>query len=60
MRTSMLLVAWTKLGFLGMSLRDSRSQRSFAARDLGRMCPRVSLTPLTFHNVSFQIFIDYH
>ena len=24
------------------------------------VCPRVSLTPLTFHNVSFQIFIDYH
>ena len=36
MRTSMLLVAWTKLGFLGMNLRDSRSQRCFAARDLGR------------------------
>ena len=30
------------------------------ARDLRRMCPRVSLTPLTFHNVSFQIFIRYH
>ena len=27
---------------------------------LGRVCPRVSLTPLTFHNVSFQIFIDFH
>ena len=26
---------------------------------LERMCPRVSLTPLTFHNVSFQIFINY-
>ena len=34
-RTSMLLVAWTKLGFLDMNLRGSRSQRSFAARDLG-------------------------
>ena len=29
-------------------------------RRLERMCSRVSLTPLTFHNVSFQIFIDYH
>ena len=55
-----LLVAWTKLGFLGTILRDSRSQRSFAARDLRRKCPRVSLTPLTFHNVSFQIFIKYN
>ena len=47
-------------GFLGMILRDSRSQRSFVARDLRRMCPRVSSTPLTFHKVSFQIFINYH
>ena len=42
------------------SLRDSRSQRSFVARDWRRNCPRVSLTPLTFYNVSFQIFIIYH
>ena len=33
MRTLMLLVAWTKLIFLGISLRDSRSQRSFVAGD---------------------------
>ena len=60
MRTSMLLAAWTKLGCLDMNLKDSRCQRSFVARDWGRMCPSVSLTLLTFHNVSFQIFIDYH
>ena len=57
MRTLMLLVALTRLGSLGTSLKVSRSQRSFVERDLlRRMCPRVSLTPLTFHNVSFQIF----
>ena len=44
----------------GYEAGGSRSQRSFAARDLGRICPRVSWTPLTFHNMSFQIFIDYH
>ena len=27
---------------------------------LEKMCPRVSSTLLTFYNVSFQIFIDYH
>ena len=59
MRTMMLLVAWTRLGFLGKSLRDSRSQRSFVARDWRTECPRVSLTPLTFHNVRFHIFINY-
>ena len=60
MRTSMLVVAWTKLGCLDMSLKDSHCPRSFAATDLGRMCPSVSMTLLTFHNVSFQIFIGYH
>ena len=29
-------------------------------KKLEKMCPRVSLTPLIFHNVSFQIFIDYN
>ena len=47
-------------GLSGYELRDSRCQKSFVARDWGRMCPSVSLTLLTFHNVSFQIFIDYH
>ena len=51
---------WTKLGSLYTSLRDSRSQRSFVERDWRRECPGVSLTPLTFHDVSFQIFIIYH
>ena len=44
----------------GYQLRGSRSQKSFVERDWRRrMCPRVLLTPLTFHNVSFQIFINY-
>ena len=60
-KTLMLLVSFTRLGSLGTSLEDSRSQKSFVERDWRRrMCPRVSLTPLTFHNVSFQIFINYH
>ena len=29
-------------------------------RRMRRMCLRVSLTPLTLHNGSFQIFINYH
>ena len=41
-------------------LTDSRCLRSFVERDWGGVCPSVSLTLLTFHNVSFQIFIDYH
>ena len=49
-----------EVGPLDTSLRVSRSQISFVARDWRRKCPRVSLTPLTFHNVSFQIFIIYH
>ena len=45
----------------GLSGYESeRFALSFVAGDSRRMCPRVSLTPLTFHNVSFQIFIDYH
>ena len=58
--TLMLLMALTKLKSLGPSLRDSRFQKSFVERNLqGRECPRVSLTPLTFHIVSFQIFNLY-
>ena len=39
------------------SLKDSRCQRSFAEQDLRiKMCPSASLTPLTFDNVSFQVF----
>ena len=46
---------------VGVSVYDSEGfTLSFVARDLRRMCPRVSLTPLTFHNVSFQIFNNYH
>ena len=60
MRTLMLLVVWTRLGSLDRSLRDSRSQRSFVAIDWRRECPRVSLTPFTFRNVGFQVFINYH
>ena len=46
---------------LDTSLRDSRSQKSCVTKDWQkRMCPRVSLTPLTFHKVSFQKFIIYH
>ena len=49
-----------KIGSLGTSLRVSRYQKSFVERDLPRkMCPRVSLTSFTFHNVSFQIFNIY-
>ena len=40
--------------------RDSRCLRSFVGRDWGGVCPSVSLTLLTFHNVRVQIFIDYH
>ena len=59
-RTLMLFVALTRLESLGTSLRDSRSQKTFVERDLQRrVCPRVSLTLLTFHNVSFQIFNFY-
>ena len=54
MKTLMLLVAWTRLGSLDTSLRDSRSQRSCVEKDWRRrLCLRVSLTPLTFQNVSF-------
>ena len=61
MRTLMLLVALTMLGSLGTSLRVSRSQKTFVERDLRRRtCPRVSSTPLTFHNVSSQIFNIYN
>ena len=60
MRKLMLLMALTRLGSLGTSLRGSRSQKCFVETDLQRrMCPRVSLTPLAFHNVSFQIFNIY-
>ena len=49
------------LGSLGTSLRVSRPLKSFAERDLPRrICPRVSLSPLTFHNVSFQVFNFYN
>ena len=49
-----------EVGVSGTSLRDSRSQ-IFLERDLRkRMCPRVSLTPLTFNNVSFRLFDIYH
>ena len=48
-RTLMLLAALTRLGSVGTSLRIPRSQKSFVARDFPRrMCPTVSLTPLTF------------
>ena len=62
-RTKMLtlLVPFTRLGSLGTSLRVSRSQKSCAKKDSPRrMCPRFSLTPLTFHHVSFQIFNIYN
>ena len=50
-----------EFGSLGTSLTVSLSQKPFVERDLRRrMCPRVSVTPLTFHNVSFQIFNIYH
>ena len=59
-RTLMLLAALTRLGSLGTSLRVSRCQKSFVKRNLQRrMCSRVSLTPLTFHNLSFQTFNIY-
>ena len=52
-----MLVALKRLGSLGTSMRVSRSQKSFVERHLPRrMCPRVSLTPLSFHSVSFQTF----
>ena len=47
-------------GLLGVNLRGSHCQRFFVAINLRRVCPSVSLTSLTFHNVSFQIFIGYH
>ena len=47
-----------EVGSLDTSLRDSRSQRYFVARAWRRKCPRLSLTPLTFHNLSFQILIS--
>ena len=59
-RTSMLFVVLARLESLDTSLSDSRYQRSFVERDLRRgVCPRASLTPLTFHNGSFQIFNIY-
>ena len=41
-------------------VRDLHSQRSCVEGGWRRKCPRVSLTPLNLHIVSFQIFIIYH
>ena len=55
-RTLILLVALRRLESLGTSLRVSRSQKSFVEKDGQRRgCPRVSLTPFTFHTVNFRI-----
>ena len=50
-----------EVGVSGYESEDSRSKKFCVERDWRRrMCPRVSLTPLTFHNVSLQVFIIYH
>ena len=60
-RTSKFLVALMKLDFPETSLRDSHSLRSLVERNFRKeLCPRASLTPLAFHNVSFQSFINYY
>ena len=60
-RTWMLLVLWSRLEFLVTNLRVSRSQKFCEGRDCPREeCPRVSLTSLNFHNVSFQTFKLHH
>ena len=59
-RMLMLLVVLKRLESRGTSLKDSRYQKSFVERNMQRVCARVSLTPLTLHNVSLQIFNFYH